>query len=358
MKLLAFNIQNYRSIIHSGWSNLAHDNITALIGQNESGKTSVLEALQSFYDGIIYEDVLRSDLSLPIVHCKFGMHKRNVAEMLDIQKIPPPLLDILSTKNEFVLTRKWNEQRKSVIYLADDVIVNFYEARELEKSKIEDNVLKEINNVLELANLNFKDIEIAEKENEEARKLLSIKQKQLEEAKRLLKKASRTEEKLIVEKKLDIAQSEFNEAQENFQEKLKVFEILKQKAQEFSEKVTICKACNDSLQLIFDAQTELEVQRSRFKDAEHKFEATTNQKDQKSAAKIFELAQLALTAAQNKYKRASQHADLLKAIAIKVLEGQKYNQAEIDAKKELEKEAHYYSLFEMEIHLIRVYPRI
>ena len=58
MKLKSFNIQNYRSIINSGWSNLAYDNITALIGQNESGKTSVLEGLQSFYEGKISDDVL------------------------------------------------------------------------------------------------------------------------------------------------------------------------------------------------------------------------------------------------------------------------------------------------------------
>ena len=71
MKLTAFDIQNYRSIIHTGWRNLSHDNITALIGQNESGKTSVLGALYSFYEGSITEDVLRSDLSLPAVSCRF-----------------------------------------------------------------------------------------------------------------------------------------------------------------------------------------------------------------------------------------------------------------------------------------------
>ena len=42
MRLLAFNIKNYRSIIDTGWNSLAPDNITALIGQNESGKTSIL----------------------------------------------------------------------------------------------------------------------------------------------------------------------------------------------------------------------------------------------------------------------------------------------------------------------------
>ena len=53
MILKSFRIKNYRSIVDTGWNNLSPDNVTALIGQNESGKTSVLEALRSFYDGII-----------------------------------------------------------------------------------------------------------------------------------------------------------------------------------------------------------------------------------------------------------------------------------------------------------------
>ena len=63
MKLKGFKIKNYRSIVDSGWNYLAYDNITALIGQNESGKTSVLEALMSFFDGKISDDILRSDMT-------------------------------------------------------------------------------------------------------------------------------------------------------------------------------------------------------------------------------------------------------------------------------------------------------
>ncbi|MBK8882830.1 MAG: AAA family ATPase [Bacteroidales bacterium] len=58
MKLTAFRIKNFRSIVDTGWQNLSPDNITCLIGQNESGKTSVLEALKIFNSGIISEDVL------------------------------------------------------------------------------------------------------------------------------------------------------------------------------------------------------------------------------------------------------------------------------------------------------------
>ncbi|RPI45798.1 MAG: hypothetical protein EHM46_01340, partial [Bacteroidetes bacterium] len=72
MRLTAFRIRNFRSIVDTGWQELAHDNITSLIGQNESGKTSILEGLKAFHDGHLIEDMLRSDLSLPAVDCRFN----------------------------------------------------------------------------------------------------------------------------------------------------------------------------------------------------------------------------------------------------------------------------------------------
>lgn len=47
MQLIRFRIQNYKSIRNSGWCYLASD-ITILAGQNESGKSAVLEALRDF----------------------------------------------------------------------------------------------------------------------------------------------------------------------------------------------------------------------------------------------------------------------------------------------------------------------
>ena len=45
MELLAFRITNFRSIVDSGWVEFSRDRVTVLVGQNESGKTSVLQAL-------------------------------------------------------------------------------------------------------------------------------------------------------------------------------------------------------------------------------------------------------------------------------------------------------------------------
>ena len=46
MKLTSCRVQNYRSILDSGWVEL--DDIAIIVGKNESGKTSFLKALWKF----------------------------------------------------------------------------------------------------------------------------------------------------------------------------------------------------------------------------------------------------------------------------------------------------------------------
>ena len=105
MKLIAFRIRNFRSIVDTEWQNLSPDNITCLIGQNESGKTSVLEALKVFHSGIISEDVLRSDLSLPEVSCRFSIPEGWLLKMTE--NPGAELTELLARLNQLELTRKW-----------------------------------------------------------------------------------------------------------------------------------------------------------------------------------------------------------------------------------------------------------
>ena len=51
MYIKMFRIMNYRSIVDSGDCFLSGDNVTIFAGKNESGKTSVLEALEDFSVG-------------------------------------------------------------------------------------------------------------------------------------------------------------------------------------------------------------------------------------------------------------------------------------------------------------------
>ncbi len=56
MKLDKVDIKNYKSIVHVEVDLAQSDNILSLIGQNESGKSSILEALRDFYAGEYDED--------------------------------------------------------------------------------------------------------------------------------------------------------------------------------------------------------------------------------------------------------------------------------------------------------------
>src|SRR4051794_34961212 len=46
MKMTAFRVENFRSIVDSGWIDV--DEITAIVGKNESGKTALFTALWKF----------------------------------------------------------------------------------------------------------------------------------------------------------------------------------------------------------------------------------------------------------------------------------------------------------------------
>ena len=109
MQLNGFRIQNFRSIIDTEWQSLAHDNITSLIGQNESGKTSVLEGLKAFYDGILIEDMLRSDLSLPRVSCSFSFTKKELEGVVDMKKVEPSVKEMLGRIDKLCIIRQWED---------------------------------------------------------------------------------------------------------------------------------------------------------------------------------------------------------------------------------------------------------
>jgi predicted ATP-dependent endonuclease of OLD family len=119
MNLVAFRVRNFRSVVDTGWQTLSPDNITCLIGQNESGKTSVLEALKVFYSGVISEDILRSDLTLPSVSCRFAIPRGWLSEVTDNPGIE--LREILSDLNHLELTREWISDLSSVMMVSGEI---------------------------------------------------------------------------------------------------------------------------------------------------------------------------------------------------------------------------------------------
>lgn len=119
MKLTSFRIRNFRSIVDTGWQSLSPDNITCLIGQNESGKTSILEGLKVFFTGIISEDVLRSDLSLPEVSCRFIIPEGWLLKVTD--NPGTELKELLAGLTHIELTRAWIADLSSVIVVSGEI---------------------------------------------------------------------------------------------------------------------------------------------------------------------------------------------------------------------------------------------
>jgi energy-coupling factor transporter ATP-binding protein EcfA2 len=70
MKLLDFRIENFRSIADTGWRPFSGDGITVLIGQNESGKSSILAALEKVFSNRDLED---DDLRIVAPHPKVSL---------------------------------------------------------------------------------------------------------------------------------------------------------------------------------------------------------------------------------------------------------------------------------------------
>ena len=94
MELRAFRIRNFRSIVDTGWCPFSRDRITVLVGQNESGKSSILDALATtFSDLLISDDDCRISAPLPIVDVCLEVDPKLLLENLDMN--PPEQVAVL-----------------------------------------------------------------------------------------------------------------------------------------------------------------------------------------------------------------------------------------------------------------------
>jgi len=135
MQLVAFRVQNFRSVVDTGWHTLAHDNITSLIGQNESGKTSILEALKAFHEGRLIEDMLRSDLSLPEVSCRFNFRFSDIENLIDKKKLDPEIRKLINSVETISLSRKWEDDMDSYMVMGDELQELYNESYDQIKKK-------------------------------------------------------------------------------------------------------------------------------------------------------------------------------------------------------------------------------
>ncbi|MDK2981510.1 MAG: hypothetical protein PWQ55_1857 [Chloroflexota bacterium] len=155
MRLFSFHIKNFRSIINTGECKISKvDNIVVLAGQNESGKTAILEALDFFRNGPsdkFLKFQMRLESEFTEVICKFVLENN---DMDLIEKSGDYYKDIVEKiiGLEISFIRRYEKNPTTSISATDETI------------KIIDSVLHEIFGSFQVKN---KDIKQGEKQEQE-----------------------------------------------------------------------------------------------------------------------------------------------------------------------------------------------
>lgn len=110
MELKAFRIEHFRSIRDTGWQPLSVDRVTALVGQNESGKSSIIDALTVGYGvrHVIDPDDFRYAEALPKVSLEIALDADDLASLAETQedeRYEPAIRSVLGAKRIVVVSK-------------------------------------------------------------------------------------------------------------------------------------------------------------------------------------------------------------------------------------------------------------
>lgn len=128
MKLTRFNVRNFRSVVDSGWVEV--DQVTALIGVNESGKTNLLLPLWKFnparegelkptsdYPKATFNEIQASPASFPFITAEFDASDL-AEELAALTGLSRSMLDVVSVSRfydgEYLVSFPKHKQRHSL----------------------------------------------------------------------------------------------------------------------------------------------------------------------------------------------------------------------------------------------------
>lgn len=146
-QLQAFRIQNFRSIIDTDWVQFSPDGVTVLVGQNESGKTSVLQALNY---ALTSSELTADDLPVSAVDATPNVQLRVKldATELDVPDDHFEISDLETLKNyllsnEHVLTIEctWNLEKANDGRLAYEMYIGMVDESELSERLARNDIL-------------------------------------------------------------------------------------------------------------------------------------------------------------------------------------------------------------------------
>jgi predicted ATP-dependent endonuclease of OLD family len=323
MIIRAFHIKNYRSVIDSGTCLLSQDKITALIGQNESGKTSVLEALLSFYDGRITDDILRSDLTFPEITCVFALENETLGQLIDLSHLPAELQQTLKVKKEVRLMRKWLNAQESIFAVAETELDLFFTSLK-EKSEASGKRIMESAVMLE------EQIRLNSDKKQVQKSDLNREHLKQEESAWLFKKAKKTES----------ASGQETESQGVQQ----------------SQKLELCKKYRAAGDSIIAVMEELKNTNAQFREASHHLEICSSEKEARNISRRLEQLRSNQQSLSERLRENTLEYKHLEKLAVRILDGMPMETALRESAAELSLERQYSTAEELGMQLLKCLP--
>jgi energy-coupling factor transporter ATP-binding protein EcfA2 len=170
MKLLDFRIMNFRSIKDTGWCPFSSDATTVLIGQNESGKSSILSALDKAFAHVdIDDDDRRAGAPLPSI---------SIRVETDIEELQPTLeIDGTYTAEQLVAFQMYLGKAKGRLEFVTGWILNpkgsekrFSKTRTIEDTSLPALLAKNWSPPSDDESAKTEDLEIEEEDEADAQK--------------------------------------------------------------------------------------------------------------------------------------------------------------------------------------------
>ncbi len=355
MQLIAFRIQNFRSIVDTDWHQLAHDNITSLIGQNESGKTSILEALKAFHDGRLIEDMMRSDLSMPVVSCRFKCDATEMENRLDKKRLGPEIKKLLGTIESISICRSWEDDMDSYMCMGEELEEVYNETHDKVRKR-EGKVYQQLEKLKDEIEQAGKNLEKANEEADWTREKTESLKLRIGELKRQARKFSSRSNKETLQKELGQEEEMLLKLNSVLEQKLVKVEEKKDILDALSEKVSVSGKLEKLKEEIASKKDALSETHERLKKLIQITGVQPSEKEMRAAEIQEEVFRSDIEILKKELANLQDEHDAMLVTLEYIFEGVPAQRATAEAGREIQARKEFYSSKELAEEIFKMVP--
>ena len=353
--MVSFRIQNFRSIVDTGWHNLAHDNITSLIGQNESGKTSILEALKAFHDGNLIEDMLRSDLSLPLVSCKFSCTYAEIQNYIEKRRLDPEIRKLIQNVETISICRKWEDDMDSHMEMGNELQEVFDETSD-QFRKRELKVMENLERLKrDIAAASGKMDKIQEETDWTAEKVETVRLR-MNEIKRNMRKFPSRERKEELKKELELEEEMFEKLNESLVQKKSKLEEKRDILDALEEKSLVSRKLNGIEEEITEKKDALALTQEQLKQLLQMTGMYPSEREQRAAEIKEDICRSDIEKLKEDIEELYNNQQIQMLALEFIFDGKSSEEAVKMARKEAEALKEYYSSTQLAEEIFKILP--